>query len=210
MKLNYDTVFLIASNIGILLAGVYIGVKVFKQTVDKYLKNIGSSVSRKINNQSNVDLAIIKRMEQVKEIVEADRILVCEFHNGEHYANGRSALKFSCTYEVTRANVKSIQRETTSIPISCMPKYIHTILDNEIIKINKITEIKEEMPATYDLKVSHDVNAYTDIAIKNSAGEPVGFIDVQWTDKHKLIENDAELYKLAAFIEEKILNDNLK
>ena len=66
------------------------------------------------------------------------------------------------------------------------------------------------MPATYDLKVSQNIEAYTIVVIKNKENEPVGFIDVQWSDRRKITNNDAELYKLAAFVEEKILNDNLK
>ena len=44
----------------------------------------------------------------------------------------------------------------------------------------------------------------------NKLEEPVGFIEVQWFDRKRFTKNDHELLRLAAFIEENILNAGLK
>lgn len=203
--MNNLNVEVIATAIGTFLAGGYICYKVCKQKIDKFLKNWQSSVSSKVPRQSKIDIKILNRMEEVKEILDADRVHVYEFHNGEHYANGRSALKVSCTYEVVRAGTQSVQRSCMSVPLSVMPKYIATILDNSIVNVKDIENIRDSMPATYNLKFSQNVKAFTNVVIINRQNEPVGFIEVQWFDKKKFTENEHELLRLAAFIEENIL-----
>lgn len=203
--MNNLNVEVIATTIGTFLAGGYICYKVCKQKIDKFLKNWQSSVSSKVPRQSQIDIKILNRMEEVKEIMDADRVHVYEFHNGEHYANGRSALKVSCTYEVVRAGTQSVQRSCMSVPLSVMPKYIATILDNSIVNVKDIENIRDSMPATYNLKFSQNVKAFTNVVIINRQNEPVGFIEVQWFDKKKFTENEHELLRLAAFIEENIL-----
>lgn len=203
--MNNLNVEVIATAIGTFLAGGYICYKVCKQKIDKFLKNWQSSVSSKVPRQSKIDIKILNRMEEVKEIMDADRVHVYEFHNGEHYANGRSALKVSCTYEVVRAGTQSVQRSCMSVPLSVMPKYIATILDNSVVNVKDIENIRDSMPATYNLKFSQNIKAFTNVVIMNRQKEPVGFIEVQWFDKKKFTENEYELLRLAAFIEENIL-----
>ena len=72
----------------------------------KTKKELVDSIPKRIKKQTDIDAEIVKRMEQVKEIVMADRVQIYDFHNGIHYANGRSALKVSCSYEVCRASCK--------------------------------------------------------------------------------------------------------
>ena len=64
------------------------------------MTNFQGSVSSKVPKHSQIDLNILKRMEEVKELLKVDRVHVYEFHNGGHYVNGYSALKVSYTYEV--------------------------------------------------------------------------------------------------------------
>lgn len=196
----------LATTIGTTLAGMFICYKVFKQRVDAFLKNWGGSVSSKVPKQSQIDIKILARMEEVKELLNADRIQVYEFHNGEHYANGRSALKLSCTYEVCRIGVDSVQRECMSLPISCMPNHIASVLENTINQFSNIEDIKDRMPATYNLKKAHKVEAFTDVIIRNTKKEPVGFIEIQWFDKDKQVTDDYELMRLSTFVEDHILN----
>lgn len=204
--MNLDKVTEIATIIGTLLAGTYICYKVCKTKIEEFIANFQGSVSSKVPKQSKIDIKVLKRMEEVKELLNADRVHVYEFHNGEHYANGRSALKLSCTYEVCKAGVKIIQKDCLSMPISCMPKYIAAILDSSIVEVKDIESIKESMPASYNFKNSQDIKAYIDVAIQNKQKEPVGFIEVQWTDLNNFKTNEHELLRLAAFIEESILN----
>ena len=210
MEFNIETVTGIATAFGTFIAGVFICIKVCKAKIEEFLKNNGANVGGKVKGQTATDMEILKRMEQVKELLDADRVQVYEFHNGEHYANGRSALKVSCTYEAYRAGVKPCQRELLSVPLSCIPHFISNLLDSGLVNVDDLEDIRETMPSTYSLKHSQSVQAYTDLVIRNRENEPVGFIGVQWCDKTRKMHCDTELYRLAAFIEEKILNPSKK
>ena len=208
-EIDFNQVVTVATNIGYLIAGVFICYFVIKRKLTAYFKDIKNSlnVSSKIPKQAKTDVEIVKKMEQVKEILNADRVLVCEFHNGEHYANGRSALKFSCTYEVVRVGISNVQRLFTSIPISCMTRFISTLLDRETLVVKNVEDIKDEMPATYSIKKEAGITSFQDLIIRNGKNEPVGFIAVHWCNGKKMCSNDGELYRLAAFVEERILRE---
>ena len=48
----------------------------------KTKKEIEETIPKKIKNQINIDNEIIKRMEELKEYLNADRVQVYDFHNG--------------------------------------------------------------------------------------------------------------------------------
>lgn len=47
----------------------------------KAKKEIENTIPAKIKNQCNIDNEIIKRMEELKEYLNADRVQVYDFHN---------------------------------------------------------------------------------------------------------------------------------
>ena len=173
----------------------------------KLKKQVEETIPSKIRRQSGIDLKVLKRMEEVKEIMDADRVHVYEFHNGEHYANGRSALKTSCTYEVLRQGITSHQMKLQSIPLTCIPKFIKTLLDKNQLEVKDIEDLKETMPATYSLKKAQDIKSFYDIILNNKQGEPIGFIAIQYVnDYHKTYNNNdrESLLRLKFFIEENL------
>ncbi len=173
----------------------------------KAKKEIEDSLPKKIKNQCSINIEINNRLEKVKEILKADRVQIYDFHNGGHYANGRSALKTSCSYEVLRAGVKGHQKELQSVPLSCIPVFIRTLLDKGELKFNDLEQLKDIMPATYELKKSQDVKSFYDIVLSNKYEEPIGFLALQYCQKDcvdfKKEENN-EILKLKFFIEENL------
>ena len=126
---------------------------------------------------------------------------------GGHYANGRSALKTSCTYEVVRSGCRGYQTYLQSIPITCIPKFIKELLDKSKLIINDLEEIKEEMPATYSLKHDQGIVSFFDIILNNSKNEHIGFLAVQYSEMNKVNFTQTELneiLKLKFFIEENL------
>lgn len=173
----------------------------------KAKKEIENTIPRKIKNQINIDNEIIKRMEELKEYLNADRVQVYDFHNGAHYANGRSALKTSCTYEVCRTGCRSYQMYLQTIPLSCIPQFIDTLLNKEELTVNDIENIKENMTSTYHLKKDQGVKSFYDIIIHNKNKEPIGFLAIQYCteNKAKFNKNEKnEILKLKFFIEENL------
>ena len=126
---------------------------------------------------------------------------------GGHYANGRSALKTTCTYEAIRNGIKSYQNELQAVPLSCIPKFIQTLLSEEKIECNNLEEIKNTMPATYNLKKHQNVKSFFDIVLNNKNGEPIGFLAIQYSKENCVNFNSNEkdqIYKLKHYIEENL------
>lgn len=195
------------TNIIINLTALLTAIAALIVALSKAKKTIEETIPQKIKKQCNIDYLIINKMEEVKELLNADRVQVYDFHNGGHFANGRSALKVSCTYEVCRAGIKNYQMYLQSIPLNCIPQFIKTLLNNNKMKINNLEEIKDLMPATYSLKKSQNVKSYFDIVLNNEENEPIGFLAIQYENENKVNFSEKELneiLKLKFFIEENL------
>lgn len=175
--------------------------------VMKAKKEIEDTLPNKIKKQCGINIEITNRLEEVKEFLQADRVQIYDFHNGGHYANGRSALKTSCSYEVVRAGVKGYQKELQAIPLGCVAKFVRTLLDYNELKINDLQEIKNTMPATYQLKKEQDIYSFYDIILQNKSKEPIGFLAIQYSKTNCVEFNQEqmnEILKLKFFIEENL------
>lgn len=168
-------------------------------------KQIEDTIPKKLKKQCNIDTQIIQRMEDVKEILQADRVQIYDFHNGGHYANGRSALKTTCTYEVTRAGVRGYQMYLQALPLSAIPRFTKKLLNDSEMCVTDIDEIKDTMPGAYNIKKEQGVKGFHDIILENKQGEPIGFLGVQYVNSsHKTYNNKEknEILRLKFFIEE--------
>ena len=145
-------------------------------------------------------------MDGLKEYLNADRVQVYDFHNGGHYANGRSALKTSCSYEVIRNSIAPKQNQLQSIPLSCLSKFISQLLNDGYFEVKELDSIKEIMPSTYQLKKSQNINSFYDIVLNNKSNEPIGFLAVQFVkNKYSIDEHGKqEILRLKFFIEEQL------
>ena len=164
------------------------------------------TIPKKIKKQALYDNLIVEKMDALKERLNADRVQVYDFHNGGHYANGRSALKTSCSYEVVRTSIAPKQAQLQSIPLSVLSKFITQLLNDSFIEVKDLETIKETMPSTYQLKKSQGINSFYDIVLNNKKEEPIGFLAVQFVkNKYSINERGKqEILRLKFFIEERL------
>lgn len=181
------------------IAAIIVSISTATKNFSETHKNL---IPKKVKTQSNINLEITDILEKMKELFKADRVQIYDFHNGGHYANGRSALKCSCTFETVRASVKGCFNELQSIHLQMIPHFIHTLLDQEKIVIKDLEEIKTTMPATYEFKKNQGVGGFYDIVLNNKYGEPIGFIGIQYYEKDSLYVDENELLKYKYLIEQ--------
>lgn len=185
------------------VAGVIVAIiKAYKNT-----KKEINSLPRKIKAQIPVDNDITDKLEEVKDLLNADRVQVYDFHNGGHWANGRSALKLTCTYEVCRAGIKPAQQHLQAVPLSCLSKFVSTLLDDGKLEVIDMEKIKNTMPATYNLKKATSVRSFYDVVLNNKYGEPIGFLALQYVKNLHGIRTEGdrqEVLRLKFFIEEQL------
>lgn len=176
-------------------------------TTIKTKNKIEETIPKKLQKQCNIDMEIIKRMEEIKEILKADRVQVYDFHNGGHYANGRSALKTSCTYEVTRTGVKGFQMYLQSLPLSAIPRFTKELLNCGSLDVPDLETIKDTMPSAYNIKKDQNVKGFYDIVLENKDKEPIGFLAVQYVNdihSHYNTDEENEILRLKFYIEENL------
>ena len=203
-----DTILDAAQNIGMAIGIIIFSIIYCHQYIKKATSKLPIGVS--VKKQNEEDLRIHEAMEHFKELLKADRVMVFEFHNGQHYSNYRSALKLSASYEVYRAGLTSNREKCTNLPISIMPAFISEITTKGIVECKNLEDIKEKMPNTYHFKKSLGIQAFYDVAIKDKDNNIIGFVAIQWTEaipeeaeQHREVLNDYVKH-LAWYMEEEI------
>lgn len=197
-----EEAFEIAKTLGIAIGEVLLTIYVCVQYIKKKLKR--PDVGKKIPGQNKIDLEIMAHMDYTKELLNADRIHIYEFHNGDHYSDYRSAYKFSCSYEAIKAGKIPVRTKCTGLPISVMPKFINKITTEGMFSCDDINKLKEDMPSTHAFKRDLGVKAFYDVAIRNASGSIIGFVAIQW-DKGTIPNMDEDaIKKLVWYIEERI------
>ena len=189
-----------AKNFGIFLAELIIALFFCKQYLQKYFKK--TDVAKALPKQNKLDVGIVEQMESVKEILNADRVHIYEFHNGEHGSSNRPLYRFSCTYEVCKAGNKPVQQQCINLPTNCMPKFIQEIMDNGKFVCTDIEKIKDTMPSTYNFKKNIKIDAFYDVAINNNYGEIIGFIAIHWFNKNNFRTDSQVIDKLVWYASE--------
>lgn len=198
---DLDIIFDGAQKIGTFLAQFILALYFCKQYIDK--QNVKMPIGTKVKDQNKEDLTIMKTMEYYKEVLKADRILIFEFHNGNHYSNYRSALKVSASYEVYRASLESTRERCKDLPIAFMPHLISAITEKGYFYCKDIENIKEIMPTSYGFKKSLGLEAFCDLVIKDEKNNIVGFVAVQWNHPIDWVDEE-NLKKLTWKLEESI------
>lgn len=194
----------LAKEIGMTIAQIIIAFFFCKQYLTKYLKK--TNVAEKLPKQNTLDMEIIDKMEYVKEILNADRIHVYEFHNGDNWSDHRPAYKFSCTYEVFKAGNKPIQNECIGLLTNCMPLFVDKIIKENKFVCEDLEDLKDIMPSTYNFKKSINVKSFYDVAIKNKDGKVIGFVAIHWFKKSNVKIDEDVIKQLVWYVEEHLIN----
>lgn len=195
-----DTVLNTAKIIGIAVAQLLVILYCIRKYYNDAKERI--DISSGVKSQNKIDLDLISKMDYYKEILNADHILLFEFHNGQHYSNYRSALRMSVSYEVYKAGLESIRDKCSFLPIAIMPKFIEAITENGKAYCKDIEEIKNDMGNSYEFKKSMGIGSFYDVAIKDREGHIIGFVAVQWNKPFKGEFDVDNIEKLVWYVEE--------
>lgn len=188
-----------AKEIGTFLAELFIAFHFFKKYLDQKLAK--PDVAKSMPKQNDLDVALINKMEEVKEQLNADRVHVYEFHNGDKLAKSRSAFRFTCTYEVIKSGTKPLRKHLEKISISLLPYFIKELREKHKFVCDDIEKIKETYPSTYGFKKALGIQSFYDVAVTDLDGDVIGFIAVQWDDKNKMCINKELIEQLKRYVE---------
>lgn len=137
---------------------------------------------------------VTNRLESIKEVFDADRVWISQFHNGGHfYPTGKSIAKFSIFYETVSTNALSMQLTLKNIPVALFSKSFNQLLSEDQIII---PDFKDVTTSTFGLKYTAEefkTKSQYIFAIKNFEGKFIAILGVDYTArKHKLSEDEIE------------------
>jgi hypothetical protein len=199
---DLDAILEAGKHIGIIMAELFIGVYFCRQYIEKLNQKL--PIGKAVVEQNGINLDIYQHLNYYKELLKADRILLFEFHNGQHYSNYRSALKMSASYEVYRAGLNSIMNQCTNLPIAVMPKLIQDITTKDYTYCSDIEKIKGDMGNSYEFKKSIGIKSFFDVAIRDKDNNVIGFVAVQWNEVMPENVDKKTVEHLAWYLEESV------
>ena len=97
----------------------------------------GTAVGHQTINQELHDL--LKKL-------EAFRITICQFHNGDNFMMSNHSWKVSCTHEALDPGARATFMETQSLPISHMSDWVGPVIDTDM-KVSGVIEFTPSGPA---------------------------------------------------------------
>lgn len=155
---------------------------------------------------------IEEKIETLRKEYKADRIWICQFHNGGHfYPTGKSIQKFSMFYEVVGQGVSSIRANFQNIPVSLFSRSINKVLHDYKIAIS---DFKDEKIATYGLKyIAEECGCKSGymFSLTDIDDRMIGIFGIDYTKKkcnlaeHEIHDLENEAAKLGG-----LLNTHLK
>lgn len=191
-----------AKTIATIVVEMLLAIYFCRQYIDKISAKIPMGPA--VKQQNEIDLDIINKMNYYKELLNADRVLLFEFHNGQHYSNYRSALKMSASYEVYRAGLESSREKCSNLPIAIMPKFVNDITKKGYSICKNIEDIKYDMGNSYEFKKSIGIKSFYDIAIRDKDNNVIGFVAVQWNETMPDDIDKKTVEHLAWYLEESV------
>ena len=159
-----------------LITGVLspLSVQIFQYFVKKKEKSIESlSNYESFENESR----IIKKLENVREKFNCDRVWLAEFHNGGKTYSGKSFQKFSLTYEVVRRGIAAEASTTQGIPTSLFSKFFQILNDKGYYQANDVKKADDVVAFTMQsFWNNRGTTSYVAISIKDISNNFVGIM----------------------------------
>ena len=143
---------------------------------------------------------ITSKIDHVKDLVDADRVWVAQFHNGGHfYPTGKSIAKFSIFYESVNVGIPSIQSNFQNIPVNLFSKSVNELLKTNSIEIPNVSN--HEVPS-FGLRYIGEDSKCKSIyifAIKTIDDKFIGALGVTFTKRvHTLDEHTIQQLHIQA------------
>lgn len=176
--------------LGLILAcgQLYTVIKMKKQEKEKTDKEKQSKdYGNAIKEESKYAIAIQKEIEELRQVLTADRVQVLEFHNGTDFST-RKGYKLDCTYETLKYGNESVKGILQNYPTTMLPIFMNKIIEEKQYMVPNIENIADTDMSTYAMKLNMHVGAFYDVVLENNS-MPIGVLVVQFAD-HKKLNND--------------------
>ena len=133
-----------------------------------------------IDKRLEINSKIKNAIEAFRQKVDADRVYIFEYHNGESNLNGLPFAKVSATYEILKPGVSSYNSRLQGIPSGLILEFNQNLLTNKQISVPNITDYKDIDPVGNSVLIRPDAKSFYVALINNINGYPIGFIGMDY------------------------------
>jgi hypothetical protein len=112
-----------------------------KEYIQRRQNRKNACVARYTQQNTNVEKAIRYTLDQL----DADRVYVYEFHNGESFYSGGHQQKFSCTYESLKAGVSSEALNLQDLRVSTFNKFVSEVVNEKNFKVLDAKDMSDSL-----------------------------------------------------------------
>tara|TARA_R100000951_G_scaffold114358_2_gene118463 strand:+ start:59 stop:652 length:594 start_codon:yes stop_codon:yes gene_type:complete len=131
--------------------------------------------------QNTIDENVMAAIEYIREELDADRVIIQEFHNGGKYFSGSSQQKLSITYEFCRKGISSVFRRFQNVRVSALSNILkHSISDQ--ITVNLDTE---KCAYSYDLQ-THGTSTAVFTILKTLTNKNIGLLSIHYVNRDNI------------------------
>lgn len=170
-----------------------------KEKTKKDNKNYGEQ----IKTENTYTLQIQKEIEELRQVLNADRVQVLEFHNGTDFST-RKGYKMDCTYEALKYGNEPTRNILQDYPTTMLPVFINKLIENQEYFVSDIADIIHDDMSTYAMKKNIHVSAFFDVLLEmNNA--PIGIIAVQYVEPTELNSDQLAMIHAKKIIVEELL-----
>ena len=203
---EWKTIFVNAGSfvIGLILAlGQLYTVWNVKKQNKQSTKKDNINYGEQIKTENKYTLQIQKEIEELRQVLNADRVQVLEFHNGTDFST-RKGYKMDCTYEALKYGNEPTRNVLQDYPTTMLPVFINNLIENQEYFVSNIEDIIDEDMSTYAMKKNIHVSSFFDVVLElNNA--PIGILAVQYVEPTDLNSDQLAMIHAKKIIVEELL-----
>lgn len=168
-----------------IVAATTIGSLFLKEYLQYQKNKKNTSVTKYTQQNTNVEKAIRYALDQL----DADRVYVYEFHNGESFYSGAHQQKFSCTYESLKAGVSSESLTLQDLRVSTFNKFVSGVVNDKGFHTADVSKVQDSLLRNwFERRGIASSFAFPVITLNKNI---IGIISIDFTkNKDKLTEEE--------------------
>lgn len=139
--------------------------------------------ARRFTDLMDLNTVVLQKLEDLLHDIGCDRVLIIQYHNGEHSLNGVDFARMSCTHEVvdksSKPNVKQnmrVQSRLLGIPVTAYQSLTRRIIEEKVVIIEDVETIKHTNPSTYAELKFHRAKSIVLVRLTDLQNNIVGFM----------------------------------
>ena len=141
-----------------------------------------------LDQHAKINDKIQRLLYNILSHIDADRIMIYEYHNGGKTISGVNFIKCTCTYDATDLEIPSKKLEHGNMPISTHYLWNKLLLDKETIVCPNV-QLEADTYVSQILK-SEKVKSYYSFLLLDYDTKPVGFMTVEFLNKIKRLNDE--------------------